>query len=86
MTCSSHKETREAYANTVLRSLHYAVPQTMGINFNSTRGRIHGLHPLMFNPGTENVGIALPIPQPNDVQLGVYRNLGNGNHINSCAP
>ena len=63
----TQRKQREAYANTVLRSLHYAVPRTMGINFNSTRGRIHGLHPLMFNPGTENVGIALPIPQPNEV-------------------
>ncbi len=63
----TQRKQREAYANMVLRSLHYAVPETMGINFNSTRGRIHGLHPLMFNPGTENVGIALPIPQPNEV-------------------
>ena len=35
----TQRKQREAYANTVLRSLHYAVPQTMGLNFNSTRGK-----------------------------------------------
>lgn len=57
---------REAYANSVLPSIHYSVPGSMAVQFDRALGRMEGLHTPGFGPGTQVTGLALTLPDPNE--------------------